>query len=80
MVSILRFYKLTGREIAECPPDEWICAPMPHIGDTTIGNVRVSTIFLGLDHNVFGDRPPELFETMVFGGPNGCWFKGGFGP
>lgn len=27
----------------------------------------VSTIFLGLDHS-FGDGPPVLFETMVFGG------------
>ena len=29
--------------------------------------VEVSTVFLGLDHN-FGDGPPVLFETMVFGG------------
>jgi len=27
----------------------------------------VSTIFLGIDHQ-FGDGPPLLFETMVFGG------------
>lgn len=30
--------------------------------------VKVSTVFLGLDHN-FGDGPPVFFETMVFGGP-----------
>lgn len=30
--------------------------------------VNVSTVFLGLDHN-FGDGPPILFETMIFGGP-----------
>lgn len=29
--------------------------------------VEVSTIFLGLDHQ-FGDGPPLLFETLVFGG------------
>lgn len=29
--------------------------------------VRVSTVFLGLDHN-FGGGEPMLFETMVFGG------------
>jgi len=29
---------------------------------------EVSTVFLGLDH-AFGDGPPVLFETMVFGGP-----------
>lgn len=29
--------------------------------------VRVSTVFLGLDHQ-FGKGPPILFETMIFGG------------
>lgn len=32
------------------------------------GDVRVSTVFLGLDHS-FNHGPPLLFETMVFGGP-----------
>jgi hypothetical protein len=30
-----------------------------------IGDFRVSTVFLGLDHQ-YGDGPPLLFETMVF--------------
>ena len=29
--------------------------------------VRVSTVFLGLDHS-FGDGRVQLFETMIFGG------------
>lgn len=29
--------------------------------------VRVSTVFLGLDHQ-WGDGPPVLWETLVFGG------------
>ena len=33
-----------------------------------IGLVRVSTVFLGLDHQL-SNGPPLLFETMVFGGP-----------
>lgn len=33
-----------------------------------IGEATVSTVFLTLDHN-FGDGPPVLFETLVFGGP-----------
>jgi hypothetical protein len=28
--------------------------------------IRVSTVFLGLDHNFSGHGPPLLFETMVF--------------
>jgi hypothetical protein len=31
------------------------------------GAIYVSTVFLGLDHNLFGSGPPLLFETMVFG-------------
>lgn len=38
-----------------------------HVGDDVIGNIRVSTVFLGLDH-AFDHGPPLLFETMVFGG------------
>jgi hypothetical protein len=29
--------------------------------------VEISTVFLGLDHS-FGQGPPLLFESMVFGG------------
>ena len=32
-----------------------------------VGQVKVSTVFLGIDHS-FGDGEPLLFETMVFGG------------
>ena len=32
-----------------------------------VGIVRISTVFLGLDHS-FGEGAPMLFETMVFGG------------
>ena len=38
------------------------------VAKTVVGNVEVSTVFLGLDHN-FGEGPPILYETMVFGGP-----------
>jgi len=46
----------TWFETAEC-----------HVADDTFGKIRVSTIFLGLDHN-FGGGKPILFETMIFGG------------
>lgn len=38
------------------------------VGDEQIGDSRVSTVFLGLDHS-FGEGAPVLWETMVFGGP-----------
>lgn len=34
---------------------------------TEIGEVKVSTVFLALDHG-WGQGPPVLWETMVFGG------------
>jgi len=39
------------------------------VGDTTVGNYRISTVFLGLDHGFSLDgeeHTPILFETMVF--------------
>jgi len=33
----------------------------------TVANVRVSTVFLGLDYSFSGSEP-ILFETMIFGG------------
>jgi hypothetical protein len=38
------------------------------VAETVVGNARVSTVFLGLDHNFSRSGPPLLFETMVFGG------------
>ncbi len=36
------------------------------IGKTTIGNIVVSTVFLGMDHNFTGKGGPVLWETCVF--------------
>jgi hypothetical protein len=38
--------------------------------DKLPGGVEVSTVFLGTDHRFFGNGPPLLFETMIFGGPH----------
>ncbi len=39
------------------------------VGQTKVGEVLVSTVFLGIDHNFLGRGKPILFETLVFGGP-----------
>lgn len=36
---------------------------------TAVGASRVSTVFLGLDHNFFDGAFPVLWETLVIGGP-----------
>jgi hypothetical protein len=48
---------------------EWFEKTERHVADDTIGASRVSTVFLGLDHNFHATGPPVLFETLVFGGP-----------
>lgn len=46
----------------------WLEKSDRKIAEDMVGDVLVSTVFLGLDHS-FGNGPPLLFETMVFGGP-----------
>lgn len=38
-----------------------------HVAREEIGEISVSTVFLGLDHS-FGGATPILWETMIFGG------------
>ena len=37
------------------------------VEQTQIGDVKVSTVFVGIDYS-FGGGEPLLFETMIFGG------------
>jgi len=47
----------------------WLENSKRHVGSEIRGNVRVSTVFLGIDHRYPPAKgPPLLFETMVFGG------------
>jgi hypothetical protein len=41
------------------------------VGDDTVDDQRISTVFLTMDHNwsTEEDAVPILFETMIFGGP-----------
>ena len=48
----------------------WFETADRHVADTRLDDgVRISTVFLGIDHQ-FGDGPPILFETLIFGGPH----------
>lgn len=48
----------------------WFQTASRHVGFDDLGEVSVSTIFLGLDHRFVGNGPPILWETLVFGGPH----------
>lgn len=44
------------------------------LGEKNRLHILISTVFLGLNHN-YGDGPPLVFETMIFGGKHNqsCW-------
>ena len=46
---------------------KWFEKAERHVAKTEKDGVKVSTVFLGVDHS-FGDGPPLLYETMIFGG------------
>ena len=64
-------YILDGHQVVKCGDlmewAKWFETAKREVAYDTIGNVRVSTVFLSIDHS-FGQGPPMLFETMVFGG------------
>ena len=67
-------YILDGKTVVPEPNlkkwGEWVQSNSKNrrVKNDEINGVRVSTVFLGLDHS-HGGGPPLLFETMVFNGP-----------
>jgi hypothetical protein len=66
-----RYYTLIGQTPVPVNALEWAIwfetsESARLVAQTEIGASRVSTVFLGLDHRVWGEGPPLLFETMVF--------------
>lgn len=47
---------------------QWFEKAERHVAVTQVADSKVSTVFLGLDHNFNKNGPPVLWETMVFGG------------
>lgn len=40
------------------------------VAEDVVDDARISTVFLGLDHNYTESGAPLLFETVIFGGVN----------
>ena len=60
------FYDMDGNPISVQQWGRLRDGTGPHIGSTMVGHWWVSTVWLGLNHRVFGLGPPIIFETMVF--------------
>ncbi len=50
----------------------WMETVNRHVGDEVIDGIRISTVFLGLDHR-YNNGPPILWETMTFGADRKHW-------
>jgi hypothetical protein len=65
---MIEMYILEGRTPVRCNDmmkwSQWYGTVDRHVAETLIDDVRISTVFLGLDCNPFGGAP-LLFETMV---------------
>jgi hypothetical protein len=69
----VKFYILDAEGHPQPVPDVeawamWRAEHDTRIALTTVGNITISTVFLGIDHNWSNHGPAVLFETMVFGG------------
>lgn len=70
---MIKYYKLEGKEVV--PGDDlmewgqWFEQAKRSLASTVVApGIRVSTCFLGIDHNFGRTGPPLVFETMIFGG------------
>lgn len=64
----MMYYNRTGDAISQ---EEWISGfrddEAKRVGLDYVGEVMISTVWLGLDHSFgFGNGPPLIFETMIF--------------
>lgn len=65
-------YILKGKKAVPCDDFKaWLCwfslnMRSMIVAQTKVGSYRISTVFLGRDHNLFPPGRPILFETMVF--------------
>jgi hypothetical protein len=61
---------LNGHEVVPCIDihiwEKWFTTTDTHVANDMVSNVRISTVFLGVDHG--WDNRKLWFETMVFGG------------
>ena len=45
------------------------------IGETTLGDLWVSTVFLGINHRMYSPGPPLVFETMIRNQSDDSWLN-----
>lgn len=67
------YYKLDeNKNVVPCSLEEWAKqrkemerTHTKHVAEDIIDGKRISTVWLGIDHNVY-EKSPHVFETMIF--------------
>lgn len=66
-------YILKGHKVVPCEDinewGKWFATADRKVAQTKIGDIEISTVFLGLNHNYLNRDSPLVFETIAFGGP-----------
>ena len=68
----VRYYRRDGSAFESDDPIAWATeyeSVDRHVADDRVGEVRVSTVWLGLDHSFGFGGPPLIFETMILRWP-----------
>lgn len=73
-------YLLDGHKAIACnlPVTEWAIrfeGLDRRVALTEHDEIRVSTVFLGIDYSFTYTHAPLIFETMIFGGPHDQYYE-----
>lgn len=67
-----KYYILKGTEVIPASVEQWAESFNDRenriVEQNHIGEILISTVFLGLDHSWNAGDPPMIFETMIFEG------------
>lgn len=64
---MIGYYNMDGEPIEQDEALKLLDSNERIVAKNNIGDVEISTVLLVINHQ-FGDGPPLIFETMIFGG------------
>lgn len=64
---MIKYYDRSGETVSSDEFDRLFRDPAYKVVERTeIPGFLISTVWLGIDHNLTGSAPPVIFETMIF--------------
>jgi len=76
------YYLNLDKSVRLCTLEEWGLQleemrrnDSKHVSDTEVNGKRVSTVWIGINHNFLGNGKPLIFETMIFDNDNNSCYE-----